>query len=86
MDRHSARYLPCKSCASCASETAEECVGYSSEEKTGAWHSERSIRGDQLALDVAWLRERAAEWASVPTIAMAMRQAADDMLRRYLTP
>ena len=79
-----AKYIPCKACASSASETAEECLGHSPEEKLGPWHRSRSLKGEQLASDVAWLRERASEWATVPPVAMALRQAADDMALRYL--
>lgn len=74
----------CPDCNDVPVGTDKECAGYSDKPKIGPFHASRVYRGEQLADDVEWLRKRAEAWGVVPHIAMAMRQAADDMLRRYL--
>ena len=89
MSEADASWVTCPACNSPASRSAERCHGMADRaiEATRTeegWHPERVHRGKQLVADAAWLRGRARLWESVPTIAMAMRQAAEDMLTRYI--
>lgn len=74
-----AKYIPCEACNDAPRESAKECAGFASQDKVEGFHLVRFVRGRQLEEDVRWLLERAGEWSSVPPVAMALRQAADDM-------